>query len=146
MPRRTRKKSVDERENNPVEPHEEALSSGEGIPLIEGLLNSLTAQELLTIRDLAEQKRKDKLKAAKTAFLKETKRQLSELGLTLNDVFPAKRGHKRSLSSPIKYRSPSGETWTGRGVTPKWLRELVAQGHSREEYKVAAPIGSHLGK
>jgi len=23
-----------------------------------------------------------------------------------------------------KYRGPNGETWSGRGSTPKWLREL----------------------
>ena len=36
----------------------------------------------------------------------------------------------------IKYRSPDGETWSGRGHTPLWLRQLELQGHNRAEYKV----------
>jgi len=37
-----------------------------------------------------------------------------------------------------KYRGPSGETWSGRGLTPRWLAALVAQGHPKEEFAVKA--------
>jgi DNA-binding protein H-NS len=39
---------------------------------------------------------------------------------------------------PVKYRHPSdsGKTWTGRGMTPKWLRDLVDQGRSLDDFKV----------
>lgn len=35
-----------------------------------------------------------------------------------------------------KYRHPANPQlqWTGRGVAPKWLRELEAQGRNREEF------------
>jgi DNA-binding protein H-NS len=38
----------------------------------------------------------------------------------------------------IKYRGPNGETWTGRGLTPKWLAALVSQGLARESFTVNA--------
>jgi DNA-binding protein H-NS len=38
--------------------------------------------------------------------------------------------------APIKYRGPNGETWTGRGLMPRWLAALVAQGQTREQYAV----------
>ena len=39
-----------------------------------------------------------------------------------------------------KYKGPNGETWSGRGLTPKWLASLGAQGRSKEEFLVdAAP-------
>ena len=37
-----------------------------------------------------------------------------------------------------KYRGPNGETWTGRGLTPKWLAALIAQGQSKEAFAINA--------
>jgi len=36
-----------------------------------------------------------------------------------------------------KYRGPSGETWTGRGVIPRWMATLVKEGHSVEEFLIS---------
>ena len=46
----------------------------------------------------------------------------------------------RKASNPVapKYRGPHGETWTGRGLTPKWLSTLVAQGQSKDSFLIAA--------
>lgn len=37
-----------------------------------------------------------------------------------------------------KYRGPNGETWTGRGVTPRWMAALIAQGRSKEEFTIGS--------
>lgn len=37
----------------------------------------------------------------------------------------------------IRYRGPGGETWTGRGQMPRWLRFLVAGGRDKEEFSEA---------
>jgi DNA-binding protein H-NS len=37
---------------------------------------------------------------------------------------------------PIKYRGPKGETWTGRGLAPRWLAALEAKGKRRERFLV----------
>lgn len=36
---------------------------------------------------------------------------------------------------PPKYRNPNNpaEVWTGRGVSPKWVRDLMAQGMTKEQ-------------
>jgi DNA-binding protein H-NS len=46
----------------------------------------------------------------------------------------------RKSSQPVaaKFRGPNGETWSGRGLTPKWLASLVAQGQSKESFAVAS--------
>ena len=115
----------------------ETLSSEDRIRLIEEIFATLTPQELLTIRDLAEKTRQSKLEDAKAAVLEEMKGKLSALGLSLNDVVPSKRSRKSKTSVPVKYRSPDGETWSGRGHAPLWLRQLELQGHNREEYAVS---------
>lgn len=49
---------------------------------------------------------------------------------------PKKSGGKRG-KAPIKFRDPaSGKAWSGRGMTPVWLREYEAAGRSRDEFSV----------
>jgi len=116
----------------------DTLSSEERIRLIGEIFATLTPQELLSVRELAEKQRESKLAEAKAAVLEEMKGKLSALGLTLNDVVPSTRRPRKTKSSvSIKYRSPDGETWTGRGHAPLWLRQLELQGHNREEYVVS---------
>ena len=114
----------------------DTLSSEERIRLIEEIFATLTPQELLSVRDLAEKTRESKLSEAKAAVLEEMKGKLSALGLTLNDVVPTRRPRKTKSTVSVKYRSPDGETWSGRGHAPLWLRQLELQGHKREEYAV----------
>jgi DNA-binding protein H-NS len=35
-----------------------------------------------------------------------------------------------------KFSGPNGETWSGRGLTPRWLSALLAQGRSKEEFAI----------
>jgi DNA-binding protein H-NS len=119
-----------------LEIHVDTLSSEERIRLIEEIFDTLTAQELRTIRDVAEKKSQSKLEEAKTAVLEEMKEKLSELGLSLNDIVPARRPRKNKSPVRFKYRSPDGETWSGRGHAPLWLRQLELQGRKREEFRV----------
>ena len=117
----------------------DTLSSEERIQLIEEICETLTPQELRTIRDVVEQMRQRKLEDAKAALLEEVKGKASELGLSLNDVFPTRRQKKTMAKAQVqvKYRSPDGETWSGRGHAPLWLRQLELQGHKREEFSVS---------
>jgi DNA-binding protein H-NS len=36
-----------------------------------------------------------------------------------------------------KYRSPSGETWAGRGARPKWMVEALKKGKKMEDFLIA---------
>lgn len=36
-----------------------------------------------------------------------------------------------------KYRGPNGETWSGRGLVPRWLKALMDQGQAREAFLIA---------
>jgi DNA-binding protein H-NS len=102
---------------------------------IENLLDGLSVAELRTVRVLAGKKQKEKLEDAKDTVLREVEGRVRALGLTMKDVFPSYTSG-RSGSIPVKYRSPTGETWSGRGHTPTWLRTLEAQGYNREEFRV----------
>jgi DNA-binding protein H-NS len=35
-----------------------------------------------------------------------------------------------------KYRSPDGETWAGRGATPRWLKAAIKEGKKVEDFLI----------
>jgi DNA-binding protein H-NS len=45
-------------------------------------------------------------------------------------------GSKSSNPAPAKYKGPHDESWSGRGLAPKWLTALMADGHAKEEYLI----------
>src|ERR1035437_2984340 len=49
-----------------------------------------------------------------------------------------KQKTKKATVLAAKYRGPNGEAWTGRGLMPRWLTALVAQGKKKEEFAVKA--------
>ena len=48
-----------------------------------------------------------------------------------------KKNHTTGTTTvAAKYRGPNGETWSGRGLTPRWLVTLIAQGNNKEEFVI----------
>ncbi len=78
---------------------------------------------------------------------------MKKLGVAVDDLGAARPGRTRKAKGatkkrgaakgaarkPVaaKYRHPkTGEAWSGRGRTPRWLAALEAQGASRDEFRV----------
>jgi len=61
---------------------------------------------------------------------------VAEYELTASDVFPSGKGKssaKKTGKVAAKYRDPlSGNTWSGRGLAPKWLA-----GKNKDEYLIS---------
>jgi DNA-binding protein H-NS len=49
---------------------------------------------------------------------------------------PKAEPHQAYPGAPVVYRGPMGETWSGRGLMPKWLHVLVQAGNDREQFRV----------
>lgn len=80
--------------------------------------------------------------------------RMQAFGITLKDLQAARNRRAKSTLTRIKgkpvgaaakrtpaivapkYRGPGGETWSGRGLTPRWLSALIAQGKSKEEFAI----------
>jgi DNA-binding protein H-NS len=64
----------------------------------------------------------------------------------LKQAFDMSRGRKRSPIAgrpvPVKYRDPSGNTWTGRGRPPLWLVAAEKTGKKRESFLLGAKKAS----
>lgn len=111
-------------------------------------------------QDLIEQKRKieqqaaelerqieEVRKAQRAQAVADIQKIMVENGLTLDDFEGylrglragkvARKGPKAGAKVPPKYRNAeTGESWTGRGLLPKWLKAALAAGRSLEDFKV----------
>lgn len=67
--------------------------------------------------------------------------KMAAFGITLKDL-EAVKGRARKVSAPVtkqaaaKFRGPNGETWSGRGLMPRWLTALVAQGRAKDDFAI----------
>jgi DNA-binding protein H-NS len=50
-----------------------------------------------------------------------------------------RRGPPKGRKVPPKYRSPSGETWAGRGARPRWLVAAIKRGKKVEDFLIKRP-------
>lgn len=100
-------------------------------------LDRLTVPELAALIEAAQSKRQEKMADAKAALLAEFKDKAAELGLSLNALMsspqPApERKARRSKGEKVapKFRNPeTGDTWTGRGREPGWIK-----GKNRDDF------------
>jgi len=70
------------------------------------------------------------------------KAKMAAFGITLADLQDGKNRARKAPAAksgnpaPIKYRGTNGETWTGRGLMPRWLSAQVAAGKTKESFAV----------
>lgn len=48
---------------------------------------------------------------------------------------PVSRKSAASKKAPIKYRDDAGNTWSGRGLKPRWLTAALDSGKSLDDYR-----------
>jgi DNA-binding protein H-NS len=88
------------------------------------------------------QKQAEEIKAQEFGqTVQEILAKMAAFGITTADLDGGKgrarkSGAKTSNPAPAKYRGPNGETWSGRGLMPRWLAALVAQGQSKESFAI----------
>lgn len=106
-------------------------------------LHELSEAELAQLIDNAQKTLRDR----QIGKRKEVTAQIKELAASIGYAveltelsFDKANGSSRKGSKvPVKYRDPSNpkHQWSGRGMKPKWLRELLDQGRTLEEFSVA---------
>jgi DNA-binding protein H-NS len=74
--------------------------------------------------------------------VEEIKAKMAAFGITLADLEGGKSQSRKTGAvksanpAPAKFRGPNGETWSGRGLMPRWLAALVAQGQSKDTFAI----------
>jgi DNA-binding protein H-NS len=111
----------------------------------------------LQIEKLQKQASQIKAKEFNKTVL-EIREKMHAFGITVKDLKPEKNAKstvvrevtakkpkalgKKIVNAPVaaKFRGPEGEAWTGRGLTPRWLKMLLEQGRTKEEFLIAPEI------
>lgn len=77
---------------------------------------------------------------ARGAVIEDVRAKIAEYGLTASDlkfVSRARVGKRLPQPTPAKYRSPTGETWSGgRGRKPRWVKEALNAGKSLIDFEI----------
>jgi DNA-binding protein H-NS len=121
-----------------VNRHVDELTIEDKIADVMQIIETLDYPELWRLRELIDGEYKKKAVAARKTVIAETQRKFEQLGLSFDDVVGMQRKKKRAARTPAvpKYRSPVGREWSGRGPTPKWIRELEEAGGNREDFLI----------
>ena len=97
-------------------------------------------QDLLTQRAEIERKIADAQREERATAIGKVKALMAEFGLSAADLagksVAARAGKPTGKVAP-KYRNKAtGETWTGRGLQPKWLKAALAGGAKISDFAI----------
>jgi DNA-binding protein H-NS len=99
-----------------------------------------TLQELLAQKAALERQIDDARRADRAAAIAQVKALMEQHGLTGADLVgkaPSRSTVKAGPKVAAKYRNKTtGETWSGRGLQPKWLRAELAAGRALSDFVV----------
>jgi DNA-binding protein H-NS len=91
-------------------------------------LKGMNVEALMSLRDQVEKRlleRRAELEKELAALDGQAKGKALRIGSSL-----------KGTKVPPKYRSPSGETWAGRGVKPRWMVEALKKGKKMESFLI----------
>jgi DNA-binding protein H-NS len=117
-------------------------SSYEKMPLSELVRLRDEIRSVLDRRLIGERKALEKqmavLGALERGFARPSTAAGHETGPRRKARAPRARPHPlKGKTAAAKYRGPNGETWAGRGLTPRWLTALEKKGKKRDQYLIA---------
>lgn len=101
-------------------------------------LSELSEAELAAMIEKARKALKEKQEGKRKEIIAQIKELAASIGVTVDIAEPAKAAVRKGSRVPVKYHNPANpsDKWTGRGMKPKWLRELLEQGRRLEEFEI----------
>jgi DNA-binding protein H-NS len=102
-------------------------------------LDALSAEELHSLIKDAQSKLEHKQNSQRKEVIAKIKELAASIGVIVEIIDDKKAGKQKSPSVASKYRNPSNpnQEWTGRGLAPKWMQALIAEGRSKDEFLIS---------
>jgi DNA-binding protein H-NS len=96
----------------------------------------ITVSELLAQKAAIEQQIAEAQRAERAGAVAKVRALMAEHGLTLADLTSKSATPKRSGAKVApKYRdAATGNTWSGRGLQPRWLKQALASGKKISDF------------
>lgn len=97
-----------------------------------------SVNELLAQKAAIEQQIADARRAERADAIARVRALMTEHGLTLADLASKSAATRREgVKVAPKYRNSStGDTWSGRGLQPKWLKAALASGKTIGDFTI----------
>jgi DNA-binding protein H-NS len=97
-----------------------------------------SVSELLAQKAAIEQQIVEAQRNERAGAVAKVRALMAEHGLTLADLSAKAASQKRSGAKVApKYRDKAtGDTWTGRGLQPKWLKQALASGKTISDFAI----------
>ena len=97
-------------------------------------------KELLAQKEALDKEIENTKKQARTEAIAKVRALMLEYGLTASDLTAksaAKGGARSGAKVAVKYRNrATGDTWSGRGLRPNWLKAALVSGRKIDEFAV----------
>lgn len=102
-------------------------------------------QELLARKEALEREIEKTKKQERAEAIAKVRTLMSEYGLTLADLSAkaaAKSPRRKAATKPAAKVAPkfrdnaTGQTWSGRGLQPNWLKAALAGGRTIDEFRI----------
>jgi DNA-binding protein H-NS len=95
-----------------------------------------TLQELLAQKEALEREIEQRKKQDRAEAIAKVRALMDEYGLTVSDL-TSRAVPKPAGKVAAKYRDKAtGDTWSGRGLQPNWLKKQLAAGRRIEDFLV----------
>lgn len=101
-------------------------------------IENLSLAELQALIKNAQSALEEKQASMRKEGIAQIKEIAASIGVTV-EIIDEKKSRKASSSSvSAKYANPAdpSQTWTGRGLPPKWLKALIEQGRNKNEFLI----------
>jgi DNA-binding protein H-NS len=97
-----------------------------------------SVSELLAQKAALEQQIAEAQRSERAGAVAKVRALMSEHGLTLADLTNKPSAPRRAGAKVApKYRdATTGNTWTGRGLQPKWLKQALASGRTIGDFAI----------
>lgn len=101
-------------------------------------ITNLSDQELAELIASASKQLEHKRGSKKREVLNQIRDLASSINVQVEFVEPVARPSRAGSKVAIKYRDPANpkHVWTGRGMKPRWLKGLLDNGRSIEEFLI----------
>lgn len=99
---------------------------------------NMSESELQAMIEDASRALKEKQHGKRREVIAQIKHLAASIGVTVEIIESGAIGARKGRKVPIKFQNPANlsEQWSGRGVRPKWLQNLLNQGRSLEEFEI----------
>ena len=100
--------------------------------------DNLSEEELESVIAQAQQTLIEKKNNKRKEVIAEIKALAASINLSIEIKGDAKKNPTKNSKIAAKYHNPEdpSQTWSGRGLTPKWMQALIAGGYNKRDLEI----------